>query len=74
MNVVAYMSITGSNQGLISQNAFTPESVGNRYQRGHENEIFIETYSYGSSIPTDENGFIAGIRQHQSLNIVKPVG
>ena len=73
MNVVAYMSITGSRQGLISQNAFTPDSLGNRYQEGHEDEIFIETYSYGSSVPTDENGFIKGTRQHQSLNIVKPI-
>ncbi|PHR72662.1 MAG: type VI secretion system tube protein Hcp [Arcobacter sp.] len=66
-----YMSIKGSTQGLITEGAFTPESVGNRYQNGHEDEMLIESYSYGSSIPTDENGFISGIRKHHSLNILK---
>lgn len=73
MNTSSFMKILGSTQGLITEGNFTPESVGNKYQEGHENEIFIESYSYGSSIPTDSNGFIAGQRKHQSLRITKPI-
>jgi len=66
-----FMTIEGSTQGLITEGAFTAESVGNRYQEGHEDSILLETYNYGSSIPTDENGRISGVRIHDSLSIVK---
>ena len=36
-----FMTIEGKTQGLISEGAFTPESVGNLYQEGHEDEIKI---------------------------------
>lgn len=73
MNIAAFMHIEGSTQGVITEGAFTPESVGNKYQDGHENEIYIESYNYGSTLPTDENGFISGLRKHQSLSITKPL-
>ncbi|MDU6890729.1 MAG: Hcp family type VI secretion system effector, partial [Pseudomonas aeruginosa] len=36
MATPAYMSITGTKQGLITAGAFTEDSVGNTYQEGHE--------------------------------------
>ncbi|VAW49736.1 hypothetical protein MNBD_GAMMA04-1171 [hydrothermal vent metagenome] len=33
-----FMTIQGSTQGAITEGAFTPESVGNMYQNGHEDE------------------------------------
>ncbi|MGU0977937.1 hypothetical protein ACSEQX_14310, partial [Pseudomonas aeruginosa] len=35
----AYMSITGTKQGLITAGAFTEDSVGNTYQEGHEDQV-----------------------------------
>ena len=69
-----FMTIKGSTQGFISESAFTPESVGNIYQNGHENEIFIDSYEYGSSTPTSHaTGQPIGQRTHDALNIVKLV-
>lgn len=68
-----FMIIEGSAQGLITEGAFTPESVGNKYQDGHEDSILIESFNYGSSVPTDTNGRITGTRVHESISIIKPI-
>ncbi|PWC15806.1 type VI secretion system tube protein Hcp [Brenneria roseae subsp. americana] len=36
-----YASINGNKQGLISSGCGTHLSIGNKYQQGHEDEIFI---------------------------------
>lgn len=36
-----YATITGSQQGLISSGCSTFDSIGNKWQANHENEIFI---------------------------------
>ena len=69
----SFMKIVGIKQGLISDGAFTPESVGHVYQEGHEDEIYIESYNCGSTLPTNENGFISGTRVHKSLSVTKLV-
>ena len=69
-----FMTVKGSTQGLISEGAFTPESVGNIYQNGHENEIFIDSYEYGASTPINHaTGQPTGQRTHDALSIVKLV-
>ncbi len=41
MATPAYMSITGTKQGLITAGAFTEDSVGNTYQEGHEDQVMV---------------------------------
>ena len=48
MNNPVFVSIKGSTQGLITEGAFTPESVGNTYQEGHENETIVKSFSHNS--------------------------
>lgn len=69
-----FMTVKGSTQGWISEDAFTPDSVGNIYQNGHENEIFITSYEYGASTAINPaTGQPVGQRTHDSLNVVKLV-
>lgn len=72
MNNPIFISIKGSTQGLITEGAFTPESVGNSYQKGHENEAFIKGFSHNISIPRDpQSGQPSGQRIHDPLVISK---
>ena len=66
-----YMTINGTAQGEITKNAGSAESIGTRYQEGHDDMIHIESYDYGSSIPINKNGFINGGREHNPLAITK---
>ena len=36
-----YLSITGDKQGLISSGCGTEKSIGNKWQKGHEDQTFI---------------------------------
>ncbi|MDI3401357.1 type VI secretion system tube protein TssD [Pseudomonas sp. V88_4] len=42
----AYMTITGKTRGLISAGCSTPESVGNKYQTAHTDEIMVFALSH----------------------------
>ncbi|MEQ9918886.1 type VI secretion system tube protein TssD [Pectobacterium aroidearum] len=42
----AYMTIEGKLQGLISEGCSTLESIGNRYQAGHTDEIMILAFNH----------------------------
>lgn len=53
MSSMIYMIMEGKKQGLISQGASTLESIGNKYQSGHEDEIFV--CSMSSPLRWDEN-------------------
>ena len=68
-----FMTVQGSTQGLISEGAFTPESVGNTYQNGHEDEIVIQEFYYGTNTAVNTKGQITGQRTHQPLTITKPL-
>jgi type VI secretion system secreted protein Hcp len=69
-----FVSIEGSAQGLITEGAFTPDSVGNIYQDGHENESFVKSVSHNIKIARDSKaGLPVGQRSHQPLVIVKLV-
>ena len=41
-----YMTITGKCQGLISGGCSTQDSIGNKYQSGHTDEIMVLSYSH----------------------------
>jgi type VI secretion system Hcp family effector len=41
-----YMTITGKTQGLISAGCSTPESIGNKFQAAHTDEIMVLSYSH----------------------------
>lgn len=41
MSDIIYLRIVGEQQGLISENCGSEQSVGNRFQKGHEDEIFV---------------------------------
>ncbi|MEY0878419.1 MULTISPECIES: Hcp family type VI secretion system effector [Providencia] len=45
MSTITYLKLTGQKQGLISANCSSIDSIGNKYQKGHENEIFITEVS-----------------------------
>ncbi|MCP4972037.1 MAG: Hcp family type VI secretion system effector [Arcobacter sp.] len=72
MNNPIFISIKGSTQGLITEGTFTPESVGNSYQKGHENEALIKGFSHNINIPRDpQSGQPSGQRVHEPLVISK---
>nr|P80693.2 RecName: Full=Major exported protein [Pseudomonas syringae pv. ribicola] len=48
----AYMSITGTKQGLITAGAFTADSVGNTYQEGFEDQVMVQGFDPAVIIPT----------------------
>ena len=72
MATPAYMSITGTKQSLITAGAFTPDSVGNIYQEGHEDEIMVQSFSHEVIIPRDpQSGQPTGQRVHKPVKITK---
>ncbi|RXJ67319.1 type VI secretion system tube protein Hcp [Halarcobacter ebronensis] len=72
MNNPIFITIKGSTQGLITQGTFTPESIGNSYQKGHEDEALIKGFSHNISIPRDpQSGQPSGQRVHEPFVISK---
>ncbi|RBP65891.1 type VI secretion system Hcp family effector [Brenneria salicis ATCC 15712 = DSM 30166] len=62
---IIYMTINGKRQGLISAGCSTFNSIGNRYQIGHEDEIF--TLAVRHTITRDQNV------KHNPVEIIKLV-
>ncbi|HCD1093998.1 TPA: Hcp family type VI secretion system effector [Proteus mirabilis] len=62
---IIYLSITGNKQGLISRGASTIDSIGNKYQIGHEDEILI--FEFSSNISISQNV------SFQPIDIRKPI-
>ncbi|MBN0986930.1 MULTISPECIES: Hcp family type VI secretion system effector [Amphritea] len=72
MPTPGYMSIQGETQGNITEGANSMESMGNRYQEGHENEITVQGFSHQIMIPRDpQSGQPSGQRVHDALVISK---
>ena len=72
MNNPIFISIEGSTQGLMTEGAFTPESVGNSYQEGHENEALVKEFKHTIKIPRDpQSGQPSGQRVHEPLVVSK---
>ncbi|MCC8379973.1 Hcp family type VI secretion system effector [Xenorhabdus sp. PB30.3] len=60
-----YVTIKGKLQGLISQGCSTLDSIGNKYQLGHEDQIFVLQFNHG--VARAQN--VA----HQPVKFVKPL-
>ena len=72
MPTPAYCSIQGETQGAITDGTFTPESVGNIYQEGHENEFLVEAFDHIVTVPTDpQSGQPTGQRVHKPIILTK---
>ncbi|QFR48944.1 Hcp family type VI secretion system effector [Sulfurimonas lithotrophica] len=72
MNNPIFISIEGSTQGLMTEGAFTPESVGNSYQEGHENEALVKEFKHTIKVPRDpQSGQPSGQRIHEPLIVSK---
>jgi type VI secretion system secreted protein Hcp len=66
------MSVIGTKQGLITEDAFTAKSVGNIFQQGHENQVMVQGFSHEVIIPRDpQSGQPTGQRIHKPVKITK---
>ena len=65
MSNIIYLKLTGAEQGLISRGASNIDSIGNKYQNGHEDEIFVIEMS--SHVTRDQNF------KFQPIEIRKPI-
>ncbi len=65
MSFSTYLKLTGNQQGLISSGCGTSDSIGNRCQNRHENQIQI--LSLNHSITREENC------NHHPVTFVKPI-
>ncbi len=66
MSSPVYIKIEGATQGLITSGASTEDSIGNRYQAGHEDEIMAQEIIHTVTVPTDtQSGQPSGQRVHK---------
>ena len=69
---VSYMSIIGNRQGLISAGCSGQDSIGNKCQLTHQDEIMVLAYAH--DLASSGNDSIAGGRgQHMPLSITKGI-
>ena len=74
MNNPVFITIEGANQGLITSGCTTPESVGNAYQNGHEDEALVKAFFHNVKIPVDAaSGQPTGRRTHGAINVSKSI-
>lgn len=62
---VKYLKLSGKSQGLISANCSTIDSIGNRYQDNHKDQIQVLSVNYNISRMQNAS--------HYPILIVKPV-
>lgn len=60
-----YLTIKGEKQGLISAGCSTYDSIGNKFQAGHTDQIMVYSLTHG--INRAQNA------THLPINIVKPI-
>ncbi|MBR9902566.1 MULTISPECIES: Hcp family type VI secretion system effector [Halomonadaceae] len=66
MPTPCYISIEGQTQGNITSGAFTPDSVGNIYVEGHEDQMLVQEFKHVVTVPTDpQSGQPSGQRAHK---------
>jgi type VI secretion system secreted protein Hcp len=65
MPTVAYMTVNGQTQGLMTAGCNTPESMGNKYQEDHTDESTVLESNHQIMIPRDpQTGQPSGQRVH----------
>jgi len=60
-----YLKINGKTQGLISAGCSTYDSIGNKYQIGHEDQILVQSVTHDISRDKNVN--------HHPITIIKPI-
>lgn len=71
MPIVAYASIT-ANGTLITENVNTESSMGNSYQEDHTDEITVQSFRHGVTVPCDiTSGQTTARRVHKPYVIIK---
>ncbi|MDX7986859.1 Hcp family type VI secretion system effector [Xenorhabdus sp. 12] len=65
MSYMIYLTLNGKKQGLISAGCSTLDSIGNRYQKGHEDQIQI--LSLNHTITRSQNV------SHHPIQFIKPI-
>ncbi|MCP9266606.1 Hcp family type VI secretion system effector [Xenorhabdus sp. XENO-1] len=65
MSYMIYLTLNGKKQGLISAGCSTLDSIGNRYQKGHEDQI--QVLSLDHSMTRDQNV------SHHPIQFIKPI-
>ncbi len=65
MSDVKYLKLKGEKQGFISANCSSVESIGNRYQDSHKNQIQVLSVNY--SISRMQNS------SHHPILFIKPI-
>ena len=72
MNNPIFMSVNGSRQGMITEGAYSKESVGNSFQSGHESEAVVKGFTHNITIPRDPlSGQPSGQRVHSPYIVTK---
>lgn len=65
MSNIIYMKITGKKLGLISAQSSSQESIGNKMQNGHADQIYV--YSLDHELTYNNNVM------HHPISIIKPI-
>ncbi|ATZ95880.1 MULTISPECIES: Hcp family type VI secretion system effector [Dickeya] len=68
---IIYLSLHGEKQGLISAGCSTVPSIGNLYQAGHEDEIFI--YELNTNIMREENISFQPVQVRKPIDKATPL-
>ncbi len=68
----SYMTITGKKQGLISAGCSGQESIGNKCQAGHEDEIMVLAYSHNMAAGSD-GSTLGGNGKHMPVILTKNI-
>lgn len=66
-----YLKLTGAKQGLISAGSSTVESIGNKYQTAHEDEIFV--YELMNRITREENVALSPVEIRKPIDKATPL-
>lgn len=72
MPTPGYMSIKGVKQGDITKACGSQASMGNTWQKGHEDEIIVQGFSHEVTTPVDsQTGMPSGHRLHKPFIVSK---
>ncbi|MDH5692206.1 MAG: Hcp family type VI secretion system effector [Gammaproteobacteria bacterium] len=69
-----FCSVTDAEGNLLTEGAYTAESIGEGYIEGHEDEFIVQAIHHQMTVPRDpQSGQPAGRRVHQPLTLTKYV-
>ncbi len=68
---IIYLNIKGNNQGLISKGCSSFDSIGNKYQSGHEDEILV--YEFSSNLSMHQNVSFQPVDIRKTIDKASPL-